>query len=312
MTAPGVYVTTLHPGEVFADPTYQRALDPSRCKKMCTGWDRRLAGIIEVSDRGPDESPRYAVIDGQHRWAAAGLLADPPLLVANVHEGLNIGQEAVLFDRLNRLRKQPTAWDHWRARKAAGNHDVLAIEASVSSVGLTIAEYVRDGHAGVRGLVRRGRGHRDARRPGPGDHTTSHGREPGMRDIPNTRLTATLRVLWRAQCDEYGWEFATFEEYYYRCVREGFGLGTPATTNGRALAALLFDRALTYWPDFVSPADLPAVAVWGELLDTRVPFATPGVIEQAVDAVAASGVSPCGPANFLRAATRIMEAQRGA
>lgn len=69
----------------------------------------------------------------------------------------------------------------------------------------------------------------------------------------------------------------------------------------------LFDRALRYWPDFFSPADAPAVCVWGELIDKRIPLVTPDVIEQAVDDVALMKVHPGGPAPFLRAAERIME-----
>lgn len=141
-----VYVTTLHVDEIFADPTYQRALDTNRATTIAQQWDRRLAGILEVSDRGDGEQPRYAVVDGQHRWAAAKLLDDPPLMVAHIHEGLNIGQEAALFDKLNRQRKQPTLWDHWRARKTAGDRTVLAIEYCVATAGLTIGEQVKDGH----------------------------------------------------------------------------------------------------------------------------------------------------------------------
>lgn len=140
------YVVAVHADDLFADTTYQRPLDTRRARSMAAAWDRRLAGIVEVSDRGEDETPRYAIIDGQHRWAAAQLLTDPPLLVANVHEGLNIGQEAALFDKLNRQRKQPTPWDHWRARKAAGDRQVLAIDACVRRHGLEVAEGVRDGH----------------------------------------------------------------------------------------------------------------------------------------------------------------------
>lgn len=114
--------------------------------------------------------------------------------------------------------------------------------------------------------------------------------------IPDTRLTRDLRTLW--ECIEAG---ETWEQWYARHC-EG---GTP---NGRAIAALLFDRALTYWPDYFRPTDIPAVVVWGDMFDTYIPTVTPDVIEQAVDAVAASGVRPGGPAQFLRAAERIMEA----
>jgi hypothetical protein len=117
--------------------------------------------------------------------------------------------------------------------------------------------------------------------------------------IPDTRLTRNLRVLW--ECTEMG---ETWEQWYARHC-EG------ASTNGRAIAALLFDRALTYWPDFFTPSDTPAVVVWGEMVDAYIPTVTPDVIEQAVDAVAASGVRPHGPAYFLRAAEKILEAPSG-
>lgn len=73
-----VYVTALTVDDVFADPTYQRVPDIARARKMAATWDRRLAGILEVSDRGEDANPRFAVIDGQHRWAAAKMLQTPP------------------------------------------------------------------------------------------------------------------------------------------------------------------------------------------------------------------------------------------
>lgn len=141
-----VYVTALQVGEIFADHTYQRPVDQPRARKMAREWDRRLAGILEVSDRGPDSTPRYAVIDGQHRWAAAALLDLPPALVANVHSGLTVQDEARLFDRLNRERRRITTWDHWHARKGAGDPDVHRIERAVQKLDLVIDSAPKDGH----------------------------------------------------------------------------------------------------------------------------------------------------------------------
>lgn len=141
-----VYVTALQVDEIFADHTYQRPVDPPRSRKIAREWDRRLAGILEVSDRGPESSPRYAVIDGQHRWAAATLLDSAPALVANVHTGLTIQEEAELFDRLNRERRRITTWDHWHARKAADDPNVLRIEKAVQKMDLTISSIPKDGN----------------------------------------------------------------------------------------------------------------------------------------------------------------------
>ena len=134
------YPMALTVDDIFADPSYQRVLDVGLARSMAGTWDRRLAGVIEVSDRGEDASPRYAIIDGQHRWAAARSLTSPPVLVANVHEGLDLAEEAALFDKLNRQRKQPTVWDHWRARRTAGDPLVIAIEETVARHGLRVHE----------------------------------------------------------------------------------------------------------------------------------------------------------------------------
>jgi hypothetical protein len=53
--------------------------------------------VIEVSDRGSDEQPRYAIVDGQHRYAAAKLRDPNAVLVANIHTGLTARDEAHLF-----------------------------------------------------------------------------------------------------------------------------------------------------------------------------------------------------------------------
>lgn len=141
-----VYVTALQVGEIFADDTYQRPVDQSRARKMAREWERRLAGILEVSDRGERAAPRYAVIDGQHRWAAAALLDITPALVANVHTGLTVADEAKLFDRLNRERRRITTWDHWHARKGAGDPDVHRIERTVQKLDLSISSVPKDGN----------------------------------------------------------------------------------------------------------------------------------------------------------------------
>jgi hypothetical protein len=136
--ARGTYIDAIAVGELFADPTYQRPVDAARARKLAASWDRRLAGVIEVSDRGPGKDRRYAIIDGQHRWQAAQLLDPAPMMVATIHEGLTVADEARLFDRINRERRRPSTWDHWHARKGAADTDVLAIEQVAAELGLTI------------------------------------------------------------------------------------------------------------------------------------------------------------------------------
>lgn len=116
-----------------------------------------------------------------------------------------------------------------------------------------------------------------------------------MTQIPDTRLTQTLRTLWECTDGHEPWE----DWYARQCV--------GGTENGRAVAAVLFDRARLYWPDFHSPADMPALVVWGDLIDRFHPFITPDVITKAVDVVAAQGVSNPVPGHFTQAAERIMQ-----
>ena len=107
----------------------------AQARRLAANWGRRLAGVIEVSDRGPDQNPRYAIVDGQHRWEAARSLDPSPMMVATIHDGLGVADEARLFDRLNRQRRRPCTWDHWRAREAAGEDAVTTIKSVVAAGG---------------------------------------------------------------------------------------------------------------------------------------------------------------------------------
>ncbi|WP_198344633.1 DUF6551 family protein [Mycobacterium dioxanotrophicus] len=140
-----IYPDAVAVGEMFVDHTYQRDADMARVRRMAQQWDRRLAGMLEVSDRGPHAVPRYAVIDGQHRYEAAKLHDRAAVVVAQVHTGLTVADEAILFDKLNRQRKQPNRWDSWRARRAAGDSIVTTIETIARHHGLTVDMSPTDG-----------------------------------------------------------------------------------------------------------------------------------------------------------------------
>lgn len=150
---PDVYVTAISTSEVFVDTTYQRPCDPARARSMARDWNPRLAGIIEVSDRGPTSTPRYAIIDGQHRWAAAQRLDEPPMLVANVHVGLTVAEEAKLFDQLNRARKKVNVFEHYKARLASGDWIIERIQAVLDRRGLIVDPAPKDGCIGCVGTL---------------------------------------------------------------------------------------------------------------------------------------------------------------
>lgn len=140
------YVTAVPVADLFADSLYQRELDERRVQRMVTAYDQALVGIIEISDRGPGASPRYAILDGQHRWAAyrdhCFDTSDSPHIAARVHTGLRVAEEAELYHRLNTTRKQLTGWDRWLARRTSGDQDVLDIETATQRHGYTIGTQV--------------------------------------------------------------------------------------------------------------------------------------------------------------------------
>ncbi|WP_433734901.1 DUF6551 family protein (plasmid) [Nocardia sp. CA-129566] len=145
--APNVYIAAIPIIEMFSDAAYQRELDRARAKKIAREWDPRLVGVVEVSDRGPRcPQGRYALINGQHRWAAAGLRDPNTVLVANVHTGLSVTQEATLFHEIDSKTKNLSTWDKWRSRRAAMDPAVLDIEDTVAAAGLSIDMAPKDGH----------------------------------------------------------------------------------------------------------------------------------------------------------------------
>ncbi|KXO95828.1 hypothetical protein AXK56_16595 [Tsukamurella pulmonis] len=126
--------------EMFVDRRYQRDLDERRARKIGADWDRRLVGIIDVSDRGEGEDPRYAVVNGQHRYAAASHSGKASHLVAVVHTGLTLEEEAALFRDLDATTKKLSVWDRWKARRAAGDHTVVGIDRIAEGFGFRVMQ----------------------------------------------------------------------------------------------------------------------------------------------------------------------------
>jgi hypothetical protein len=147
----GPYVAALHARDLFVDHAYQRPLDEPRVRRMAAAFDQHLLGILDVSDRGPDsavDGRRYAVVDGQQRREAAvraSRFGEDVPLACNVHEGLTVADEARLMHELDRRKKKLTGFEQWRARRAAGDRAVLAVEAVCSRHGLRIGSDAVDG-----------------------------------------------------------------------------------------------------------------------------------------------------------------------
>lgn len=154
--ATGVYIAALQARDFGVDQDYQRPLDEARVARMVRDWNPRKLGTLHVSDRGEGEHPRYAVVDGKHRAAAAAKVS--PLgadvwLACNVHEGLTVEEEARLMRELDRDTKRLSGFDKWRARKVEGDPVVRAVEAIATAHGLQIENAASDGTLAAHGTA---------------------------------------------------------------------------------------------------------------------------------------------------------------
>ncbi len=143
---PKPYVTALPAAKLFVDHTYQRSLDQRRVDKMVAEYDPTLLGVLEVSDRG---NSTFAILEGQHRWAAASLASGADVhLVCQVHRGLAVEDEARQFYDMDVRRRSLSGWDRWKARRGAGDPVVAHVEKIVSGFGLRVDSGSVDGLIG--------------------------------------------------------------------------------------------------------------------------------------------------------------------
>lgn len=153
---PMPYIAALRAGDLTVDHAYQRDLDRARVRYMVNTWDPTMLGVLDVSDRGPDADPRYAIINGQHRREVA-ILADPRgidvPLVCNVHRGLTVAEEAALFNQIDASTRRLSSWDRWRARSASGDPIVTNIERLVADHGMKISAGRINGYIGAVGAL---------------------------------------------------------------------------------------------------------------------------------------------------------------
>ena len=111
---------------------------------MAGHLDVALLGALEVSAR---ESGGYAILDGQHRWAAvlqAG--GDDTHLVCHVHTGLSAHDEARLALDIDTRRAAWSWWDRWKAHRSEGDSQTLAIDEILQRYQLRIDPAPREGH----------------------------------------------------------------------------------------------------------------------------------------------------------------------
>lgn len=128
-------VTLISLDAISYDPRVQRreGIDERRASTIAAEWNPGAAGVLNISKR-PDGC--MVIVDGAHRWKAGQILGIKEML-AIVHEGLSIQQEAALFLLLNTF-KAPSAISRFLAQVVKGEKAALEIARLIESHGWRI------------------------------------------------------------------------------------------------------------------------------------------------------------------------------
>lgn len=123
--------------EIFVPP-YQRPVT-SLVNEIRRDFQIPLFGTLTLSDRGPKNKKRYAVIDGQTRWKGAsdiGVIEVPAL----VFTGMSQPEEARLFVEIQLRRKGVTSWYRFRGQLFAEDPESLAIQRIAKEAGYVLGD----------------------------------------------------------------------------------------------------------------------------------------------------------------------------
>ena len=129
----GVMVPT---GELRVDPSVQRTLDVSRCKRMADSFTPTAVGTIVVSERANGEK---FIVDGMHRHKTCELEGSMSELACEIHYGLDLEDEAQLFLIKNRESKGVGAYDQYKVGVTAGLGEYVATRDVLAKRGLVIS-----------------------------------------------------------------------------------------------------------------------------------------------------------------------------
>lgn len=127
---------------ITIDPRYQRELDENRAQAMSKNIDFDRIGVPVLSFRGRTAgTSQFVVLDGQHRVSALKQAGHGPKgILCEVHEGLNVVEEASLFLKLNGGRKAVCVYDKWRAQLVAKVPMAIEIDKVVGAAGLKVTK----------------------------------------------------------------------------------------------------------------------------------------------------------------------------
>lgn len=113
---------------------YGRPLAVAKVQRIARAFDERAIGTVYLSLRN---NGKYAILDGQHRIAAANLKGIREL-PARVFIDLTYEEEAELYVKFATVNKQ-SSLDRWKARVEAQEPKVKDITDLLDSIGLSVS-----------------------------------------------------------------------------------------------------------------------------------------------------------------------------
>ncbi|MER7478633.1 MULTISPECIES: DUF6551 family protein [Streptomyces] len=131
------------------EPEAQRTLNPTRAKAIAADIKPHALGSIIVSQR---QNGDLYIVDGQHRREACKI-AGIETLMAEVHRGLTIQEEATLFLIKNREASKTNAHDEYRIGLTAGLPLFVDTEQVIASHSLKIGSTSSNQIGAVQGIL---------------------------------------------------------------------------------------------------------------------------------------------------------------
>lgn len=126
--------------EMFIDETYQRSVQ-NKVSKIANNWDDNKCDILQVSYRA--DIDKYAIIDGQNRWAAACKIGITHLL-CQIFEGLTIKDEARIFAEQNDNVTRISSADKFKSLLIMEDTTCLQIKSLCDEFGISIRKTYGD------------------------------------------------------------------------------------------------------------------------------------------------------------------------
>lgn len=130
-----------HVGDLYVDPTVQRALKKNRVDKIAGDFHPEALGVLTTSLR-PDGL--IHLIDGQHRYRAAETVGYQGVIKTNEYRGLSLSQEAALFRLLNNTEKVSPI-DQFVVACVEGRTDAIRISKFLADNGWTVGTSAGNG-----------------------------------------------------------------------------------------------------------------------------------------------------------------------